>query len=83
MVVLAVVIGLFDHLREKRSVALSKQSRVACFKNAGGPPTPTPAATVRGRSAEVPAGLGSLRRRGTRWLVERTCGGSVRLAQER
>ena len=31
--VLAVVIFLFDNLREKRSVLLTKSSRIACFKN--------------------------------------------------
>ena len=35
-IVLALVIFLFDSLREKRSVPLTKESGIACFKNCCG-----------------------------------------------
>ena len=38
IVVLAVVIFLFDNIREKRSVTLTKWSDIACFKNSCGIP---------------------------------------------
>ena len=42
IVVLAVVIFLFDNQREKRSVPLTKQSGIACFKNSCGIPVYLP-----------------------------------------
>ena len=36
--VLAAVISVFDNLREKRSVSLTKESGTACFKNSCGTP---------------------------------------------
>ena len=36
IVVLAIVIFLFDNLREKRSVPLTKEPGIACFKNSFG-----------------------------------------------
>ena len=38
MVVLAAVIFSFDSLREKRSVPLTEQSGIVCFKTSGGTP---------------------------------------------
>ena len=41
IVVLAVVIFLFDNLREKRSVPLTKQSGIACFQSSCSVPVET------------------------------------------